>query len=223
METFETERGDVLLSVQLILAREGDESSPGAHGGATLAFGVQVPLLTASSESALPGDSRPLEPLTFRKRRVAGPRLVDEVTGARTMVALLRDLWPQGGVAGLRNDDDASTGPSGPRTLISVDVQPLASIRARGGSVTADAVLRALVEAAPFVLDPATRVYRVGQDGLALLLPGSGDDLPDRARQALEDGVRPVLTARHLPAVSLSLGEMGPLSEERFGVDPAAA
>ena len=87
----------------------------------------------------------------------------------------------------------------------------------------ADAVLRAVVEAAPFALDPATRVYRVGQDGLALLLPGSDGDLPELARQALEAGAQPVLETRHLPAVSLTLGEMGPLTEEGVSANPAAA
>ncbi len=224
MESFETERGDVLLSVQLVLASEQDQGSPWDSSGDTPAFGVQVPVLaTPIDAAALPGGPRRLQPLSFRKRRVAGPRLVDQATGARTMVALLRDLWPEGGVASLNHDDSAIPGPSGPRTLISVDVQPLASIRARAGYDTADAVLRALVEAVPFALDPTTRVYRVGQDGLALLLPGSEEDLPERARQALEAGAQPVLETRHLPAVSLSLGQMGPLSEERFGVDPAAA
>jgi GGDEF domain-containing protein len=91
------------------------------------------------------------------------------------------------------------------RWMVTVDITPLPEVRRQCGDETADAILRVIVEAVPFVLRAQDQVFRTGIDELTLLMPGS--DLADAAVLCLrvQMAVKDVLVRRELPGVILSV------------------
>jgi len=218
VETFETERGEVLLSVQLMLIREDQRWAQSRGPTGSSHDRIEVP---SAFRPTRPGDSaRP----AGRWRRAASARpqapvLVDPATGARTLVALRRDLALDGAAA-----------PALPVrfALFALRVIPLRLIRSTLGNSAADHELRSLVEVAPFALDSEARVYRSGIDELALLLPHPDVTFAGQARDRLSDAVERILAVRHLPSIQLTLRPMAvPSADEArartAGVPLAAA
>ena len=138
-----------------------------------------------------PAASRPAPWASPRAR--TEPPLRDPSTGAGTLDALERDL---------RLDRGRLYG--GAFSVALIDIHPLSEIRRHYGDDAAEAVMRALVEAAPFVLRGGDRIYRAGPEHLALLLPAS--DLTGAASLCLrlQAAVKDVLVRRELPQVMLS-------------------
>ncbi len=69
----------------------------------------------------------------------------------------------------------------------------------------ADGVLRTVVEVAPFVLGPLSRIYRWGLDELALALTDSDTEQAEEATIALRKQIQRVLADRGFPSVSIDL------------------
>ncbi len=169
------ERGDVLLSVQLILTREEQRADPSriapsrAIAGSREAGGW-LPNAWGTPDASVV----PLDP-TGRPPRIAegGPvsmgdaqpqelGLIDPSTGAGSFRALRRDL-----------QSEMARAPSGTGepAVVALEVRPAAEIRRRDGDEAAERLLRAVVEVVPFMLRGRDRVYRTGPDELALLMP----------------------------------------------------
>jgi hypothetical protein len=89
--------------------------------------------------------------------------------------------------------------------LVALDITPIGEIRARQGDEVADAILRTIVEAVPFALRAEDQVYRTGVDELILCVPGV--NLADAAAMSLrlQMAVKDVLVRRELPGVILSI------------------
>lgn len=119
------------------------------------------------------------------------PALFDPSTGAPNLNGLRKDIERQGSRVSA--------------ALVSLDINPLADIRATVGEASAEAVLRAIVEAVPFALRSQDQVYRTGLDELTLCVPDTG--LSDAAVMSLrlQMAVKDVLVRRELPAVILSI------------------
>jgi GGDEF domain-containing protein len=145
----------------------------------------QVADVTTPPETSSPSPSWIVEPEAHQ------PVLFDPSTGAPTMDALLQEIERHGSrVSG---------------SLVALDVTPIGDIRAQHGDATADAILRAIVEAVPFALRAEDQVYRTGTDELTLCVPGAG--LSDAAVMGLrlQMAVKDVLVRRELPSVILSI------------------
>jgi len=210
-DTFTTEVGELLFSLQALLIREvqGDASGvPVARlaglgethlptpvaSAAPSQFEVVAPTVTSSGPDeafspqvtvfpeTAPVAVQPAEP---------EPALFDPSTGAPNLNGLRKDIERQG--------SRISAG------LVSLDINPLAEIRATHGDLSAEAVLRAIVEAVPFALRSQDQVYRTGLDELTLCVPEAG--LSDAAVMSLrlQMAVKDVLARRELPAVILSI------------------
>ena len=117
--------------------------------------------------------------------------LFDPSTGAPTMDALAQEIGRHGSRVSA--------------SLVALDVTPIADIRVQHGDATADAILRAIVEAVPFALRAEDQVFRTGTDELTLSVPGA--DLSDAAVMGLrlQMAVKDVLVRRELPSVILSI------------------
>jgi hypothetical protein len=119
------------------------------------------------------------------------PVLFDPSTGAPTMDSLRQEIERRGSRVS--------------SSLVALDVTPIGDIRAEHGDATADAILRAIVEAVPFALRAEDQVFRTGPDELTLCVPGA--DLSDAAVMGLrlQMAVKDVLVRRELPPVILSI------------------
>lgn len=189
---FETERGDVLLWVQFTLIREDQRRGP---AGRARQDRIEVPAAlprTDTDGGSFAGASRtPSLP--------QAPVLVDAATGARTLVALRRDLGFEGSPP---PSEDIRSG------LIALSVLPLSAIRSVAGDQAAQRILQAVVEVAPFALPRKARLYRSGPDELALLLDETGPGVAEHARRSLNVAVERILAVRHLPSIQLILRPM---------------
>jgi GGDEF domain-containing protein len=209
VERFETERGDVLLSVQLTLIREDQH-----NGGVTrMRPGrVEVPAALRSVRSVDPGAGAiPRRPRTPGVPQA--PVLVDAATGARTLVALRRDL-------GL--DGSAPSGGGTPSRLLALVILPLPAIRSAAGDDAAQRVLQAVVEVAPFAMHQGARLYRSGPDELAHLLDEGDAGAAEQARESLNAAVERILEVRHLPSIQLVLRPMAVPSADEAEARTAA-
>jgi len=206
-ERYSMERGDVLMSVQLVLARESE------RGQATQETPprplrlrpspLKTPLRIEDARRAAPGP---------RPNIGAAPSsdlmLVDPATGAPSLSALRRDIDLLGGrsaIAGAR------------LTLCSLEVQ---LIRAEGPVApnAREDVMRALVELVPFALRAKDRVYRTGPNELALLFTGAGEEGAAVALARFEADALRVLHDRKLPRAAFHhriFGQAGPAHQER--------
>lgn len=217
MEGFKVERGDVLLSIQMVLTRE-EEARRRLPGGGVAPNTVRpaaqsatrpsqaVPLRRASAPppahpprpAPSPAPSRSLAApvgVRSRNRPTGAPVMVDPLTGIGTIHALRRDLmleqtWP---VAG-------GQAPA----LWALEVAALDQIRADMGPEAGDQVLKSLVEVAPFALRTEDRVYRSGRNQITLLLPGTDGPAAEAARSSLEAALARRLVGRGYPEVRLS-------------------
>jgi GGDEF domain-containing protein len=195
LDTFGIERGDVLLSLQVILTREEEQhpagpqvSRPAAARAQSATFPKAVPPRTIGLARVPAAPSRPLI-------------MVDPQTGAGTLHALRRDLRLQGGP----NLD------AGPVTaVVAVDFEALDQLRLVLGDEAAEEVVRGLVEVAPFALEARHRVYRSGRDQLILVLPGADDERVEAARWGLEFALGRFLADRKFPEVRLSARRVDP-------------
>jgi GGDEF domain-containing protein len=191
--TYGIERGDVLLSLQMILTREEDRQ-PEGHG-------------VARPAAAEPGRATPARSVAARTIRLArlpaAPSqpliMVDPRTGAGTLHALRRDL-------GLQGERDA-----GPVTaVVAIDFESLDQLRHVLGDQAAEDVVKGLVEVAPFALEARHRIYRSGRDQLILLLPGADDERVEAARWGLEFALARFLVDRKFPEVRLHARRVDP-------------
>ena len=208
-ERYSMERGDVLMSVQLVLARESER-------------GQATPETPPPTLRLRPSPLKTPFPIEGARRAAPGPRplpnvgvapssdlmLVDPATGAPSLAALRRDIDLLGGrsaIAGAR------------LTLCSVEVQ---LIRAEGpvAANARDDVMRALVELVPFALRAKDRVYRTGPNELALLFTGAGEEGAAVALARFEADALRVLKDRKLPKAAFRhriFGQTRPASQER--------
>jgi hypothetical protein len=221
LESFRTERGDVLLSLQLTLARE-ERGIGGVHPfgreptasrrrdrPATVVRGRHVPGPPVP-RSASPNVLAPVVQPGASAELPEGPvQLIDIETGARTLWALRRDL--------AQSRDRSSSGPVQILTAIMLE-PPSGSQPARPEA--ARAALRAVVDVAPFVLTGGGQVYRLDGTELAVLVASAETGWAERAHLALECAVQRLLSDRALPPVGLAMRPMAPAEIERrvFGV-----
>jgi GGDEF domain-containing protein len=150
-----------------------------------------IPIQVAPVPAPTPAPT-PEVPEWARSRPAAtAPAMHDPSTGALSLHALEQALE-------LRGSHLA-------RWMVTVDIAPLPEVRRQYGDETADAILRVIVEAVPFVLRAQDQVFRTGIDELTLLMPGS--DLADAAVLCLrvQMAVKDVLVRRELPGVILSV------------------
>jgi GGDEF domain-containing protein len=200
VQTFETERGEVLLSVQLTLIREDQQAAQDSEQAGSHHDRIQAPSVARRMR---PVDTT--RPVGANVRRRApwtmphAPMLVDQGTGARTLVALRRDVALDGGATPALGERFA---------LFALDVMPLSLIRSTLGNSAAERELQSLVEVTPFALGPGARVYRSGIDELALLLPFADVPAAEQARDRLSDAVERILAVRHLPSIQLMMRPM---------------
>jgi hypothetical protein len=213
-DRFTTEVGDLLFSLQALLIREAQGAA--ASASRVISSGLEEPLPSVApapqapvvaSEPAAETASPPsttVDPAFTRQVTVLPeatpvvmrpaepePALFDPSTGAPNLNGLRKDIERQGSRVSA--------------ALVSLDINPLADIRATVGEASAEAVLRAIVEAVPFALRAQDQVYRTGLDELTLCVPDAG--LSDAAVMSLrlQMAVKDVLVRRELPAVILSI------------------
>jgi hypothetical protein len=222
-DRFTTEVGDLLFSLQALLIREAQGAA--ASASRVISSGLEEPLpsvapppqeasmvaseppVAVASEPAVETASPPattVDPAFTPQVTVLPeatpvvmhpaepePALFDPSTGAPNLNGLRKDIERQGSRVSA--------------ALVSLDINPLGEIRATVGEASAEAVLRAIVEAVPFALRAQDQVYRTGLDELTLCVPDAG--LSDAAVMSLrlQMAVKDVLVRRELPAVILSI------------------
>jgi GGDEF domain-containing protein len=227
---YRIERGDVLLSVQVLLTRE-EEQARRASGPAAATRPPHPHPQTQLPLRAVPRDARltvkvpevGARPATVPSsiaaaaRRVASlpaPKAaivtVDPSTGAGTLQALRRDLANEVGR------------PRTGRVLGVVAVDGLDQVRLTEGSGAAEEVLKAIVQVAPFALEARDRVYRVGRDQLVVMLGNAVEEDLEPARARLESAARRYLGERGTGPVSLSVRALDPERLARSTATPAA-
>jgi Diguanylate cyclase, GGDEF domain len=223
-DRFTTEVGDLLFSLQALLIREA-QGGAAVSASTVISSGLEEPLpsvapapqeapvvaselpIAVASEPAVEPASPPattVDPAFTPQVTVLPeatpvvvhpaepePALFDPSTGAPNLNGLRKDIERQGSRVSA--------------ALVSLDINPLADIRATVGEASAEAVLRAIVEAVPFALRSQDQVYRTGLDELTLCVPDAG--LSDAAVMSLrlQMAVKDVLMRRELPAVILSI------------------
>jgi GGDEF domain-containing protein len=195
LDQFGIERGDVLLSLQVILTREEEQLPAGRR--------------VSRSAAALPGRAvapRAVPPRALGLARIpAAPSrpliMMDPRTGAGTLHALRRDL-------GLHRGPDRDAMPVTP--VVAIDFEALDQLRLVLGDQAAEEVVKGLVEVAPFALEARHRVYRSGRDQLVLLLPGADDERVEAARWGLELALGRFLADRKFPEVRLNARRIDP-------------
>ena len=213
VDGYSFERGDVLLSVQLILTREEQRADPqrvvssheiagprGTGGWLPTAWGAQegsvVPFDPAGRSARL-ASGGPGSASTFTSTGDAQPQelgLIDPSTGAGSFRALRRDLQSEVAWA------PAGTGEP---AVVALEVRPVAEIRRRDGDEAAERLLRAVVEVVPFMLRGRDRVYRTGPDELALLMPHTDVEGMEAALARLLEMVPRSVAERRLGDVRL--------------------
>jgi GGDEF domain-containing protein len=186
------ERGDVLMSVHLVLAAEWERKPPTAAPSLRRAVSAVVP-------------ERRRDPLAPRPRaapraptlpdRTAPTLLIDPATGAPNLDALRRDVRLAGGRAGLAGDGSV---------LVALEIGELSEVRATLGLEAANSVLKALIELAAFSLRGRDRVYRVGFDQLVFLMTNTFEEGAVVALERYAEESERVLSARGLPPVELA-------------------
>jgi len=210
---YQVERGDVLLSIQLILTAEeeglrsgGRWPSPGSVRPAVAAASAHVvPRGVAGPARTVPPQVRHSLPPVRKPPSAPSllPSMVDPMTGAGTADALRRDL----------SLVRAAVGAGQPAAAAAVlSVEGLDQVRLTMGTEAAVAVLRALVEVAPFALQARDRIYRAGRTEMALLLPGADHTRVEAARAGLELALSRVLADRGFPEVRLAVRPLGSLA-----------
>jgi hypothetical protein len=180
------EVGDVLLSVQVLLATEAHRSQPSDHRSPIVPIG-------SARRSREVRDAMAAHPSVPRLGQAPPPTdlgLIDPSTGAGTMKALRRDLQAE-----------LAYGPSGrgkpSLEAIRIERDPTAAS-------SRDDVMRALVEVVPFMVRGRDRVYRTGPNEVALLMPSTDEDGADVALDRLLEGVPKALAERKLGSVRLA-------------------
>jgi hypothetical protein len=208
---YQVERGDVLLSVQLILTAEEEGLRSAGRWPSANAARPAVPHtsvtragLAAPARTASPSARHAIPPV--RRARVAPPPplppMVDPLTGAGTPAALRRDL------SLIREAAVAGHEPA----VVVLTIEGLDQVRLAIGPEAALAVLRALVEVAPFALRARDRIYRAERAEMALLLPGADPADVEAARTRLEASLSRVLAERGFPEVRLAVRPLDPLA-----------
>src|SRR5690348_16316026 len=138
--SYQVERSDVLLSVQLILTREEEARQLGSPGPRP------APAPMARRPAVVAAPSAPAAPAWARRpespQLVEVVAMVDPATGAGTRDALRRDL---------ELERAAAASAPGPIVLI-LRVADLDQVRLTMGEPAAEAVLKSMVEVAPFAL-----------------------------------------------------------------------
>jgi GGDEF domain-containing protein len=129
--------------------------------------------------------------------------MVDPATGAGTRDALRRDL---------ELERAAAAAAPGPIVLI-LRVAGLDQVRLTMGEPAAEAVLKSMVEVAPFALRARDRIYRSGPSEMVLLLPGADIVAAKEARAALESALGKVLAGRGFPELRLEARALQPVAE----------
>jgi GGDEF domain-containing protein len=204
VDAYGIERGDVLLSLQLILTLEEERAvasgrppvSPPSAVDARPALKapqhlrpVGAPSRTgaAALAQAVPPPTRPIV-------------MVDLDTGAGTLQALRRDLT----LEHERNGHGAGT------AVVALGFVGLDQIRLVLGEESVEDVVKGLVEVAPFALSARDRLYRSGRDELLLLISSSEDDDVETARSGLETALCRFLSDRGFPEVRLDARRIDP-------------
>ena len=206
MDTYGIERGDVLLSLQLILTVEEERAfaagrpavapapapvraTPPAPKIPQLLRVVVAPIRTGSAAlaKAMPPPARPIV-------------TVDLDTGAGTLQALHRDL----SLEQEREGDGSGT------AVLALEFEGLDQIRLVLGEASVEDVVKGLVEVAPFALAARDRLYRSGRDQLILVIAGTDDAGVEVARSGLEAALRRFLSDRGFPEVRLNARRVDP-------------
>jgi GGDEF domain-containing protein len=194
VDKYGIERGDVLLSLQLLLTREEEQGwgtppreAPVAAVRSQEAPPARDPLRTAVGQAGLP--PAPMRPVV----------MVDPDTGAGTLHALRRDLSLE-----TERVQGAVT------AVVALEFRALDQLRLVLGDGAAEEVVKGLVEVAPFALGARDRVYRSARDQLILVLPGADDERVEAARWALELSLGRFLSDRHFPEVKLGTRRVDP-------------
>jgi GGDEF domain-containing protein len=226
---YRIERGDVLLSVQVLLTHEEEQARRGSGAPAAARPSVQqspppplravprdarltvtVPEVGArptTASSSIAAAARGVASLPAPKRAIV---TVDPSTGAGTLQALRRDLANEVGR------------PRTGRTLGVLAVAGLDQVRLTEGSGAAEDVLKAIVQVAPFALEARDRLYRVGRDQLVVMLGNGVEEDLEPARARLESAARRYLGDRGTGPVSLSVRALDPERLARSSSTPAA-
>jgi hypothetical protein len=222
-DRYTTEVGDLLFSLQALLIREAEGAA--APASTVISSGLEEPLPSVApapreapvvaSEPAPVVASEPAVAVASPPGTTVDPAFTPQVTvlpeatpvvlpPAEPEPALFDPSTGAPNLNGLRKDIERQ-GTRVSAALVSLDINPLAEIRATSGDVSAEAVLRAIVEAVPFALRAEDQVYRTGLDELTLCVPDAG--LSDAAVMSLrlQMAVKDVLVRRELPAVILSI------------------
>jgi GGDEF domain-containing protein len=121
--------------------------------------------------------------------------LIDAGTGARSLRALRRDV-----AAELAWGSRTEGRPS----VVGLVIEPVAIVRERDGDTAAEALLKAVVDVVPFMVRGRDRIYRTGQNELALLMPATDGEGVESALRRLMDQVPLVLAKRKLEGVKLT-------------------
>jgi GGDEF domain-containing protein len=206
------ERGDVLLSVQLVLTREEQRAdpprivpSPGiaasreAGGWLPTGWGTQGASVVPLDPMGRPrlADGGPASASIHSSTGGARPQelgLIDPSTGAGSFRALRRDL---------QSEMARAPAGTGEPAVVALEVRPAAEIRRRDGDEAAERLLRAVVEVVPFMLRGRDRVYRTGPDELALLMPLTDVEGMEAALARLLEMVPRSIAERKLGSVRL--------------------
>jgi GGDEF domain-containing protein len=209
-EGYRPEAGDVLFSLQALLAREEQrrDGSPSARDAATPEPGkeqtsgwlpefwkaerstvVPLPAPGRSEEAtqAMAGHPSQWNPSSSRPPTDLG--LIDPETGAGTVRALRRDLF-----------SELSYAPASP-SVVALKVE-----RAGEGEQddrSEEDLVRAVAEVVPFVVRGRDRVYRTGPTELALLMPRTDDEGAGVALARLLTEVPRIMAERKLGQVRL--------------------
>jgi hypothetical protein len=182
------EAGDVLLSIQVLLAAEAEARRPHASDHRPAIVPIGSAHRARDVRDAMAG-----HPSVPRLGEIAPPTdlgLIDPATGAGSMKALRRDLQAE-----------LAYGPSerGRPSVVAIRVE-----RDPAAASSQDDVMRALVEVVPFMVRGRDRVYRTGPDEVALLMPATGEEGADVALGRLLENVPLVLADRKLGWVRLA-------------------
>ena len=204
MSGYQVERGDVLLSVQVLLTEEeeGRQAASGPRASARV-----IPLHRPAPRPPAPAAGHhPAAPATpprpaweSRSRTLPvgqippAASMVDPTTGAGTNLALERDV----------KMELAAAGGGQPPALVALTVLGLDQVRLSMGNDAAEDALKAMVEVAPFALRARDRIYRAGRNQMALLLPATDRPSAEAARASLELAFGPVLSGRGYPELKL--------------------
>jgi GGDEF domain-containing protein len=193
VDKYGIERGDVLLSLQMILTTE-EEQRPSGHQvdrPPTVVPAMRAGTAAPRAIGLARVPAAPSRPLV----------MLDPRTGAGTLHALRRDL-------GLQRDRDH--GARSVTAVVTIDFEALDQLRLVLGDQAAEEVVKGLVEVAPFALEARHRIYRSGRDQLILLLPGADDERVEAARWGLEFALGRFLADRKFPEVRLNARRIDP-------------